>query len=247
MEGMIDFRALEKELEAAVAADEKYKRENEAKFRAVHQKVASYEEFRDIVLASHLKPLEKKDKMGNKRNAPWNSYAIKGSCKQAGEVELSQELERLPQTSVEFYRDWRRCLKTSQQRYRFLLQLGPKNLGSIFQADLGFGLLGEFLGVLAENACINNRDCIVQILETLSGTKRFDLNVELLSKQEKVSGRHLFEKLQRMRTNPSGLLEVSCNSCTSHHGDATETQIHCQEDGSEERKLMELMHLYQVC
>lgn len=42
----IDFRALEKELEEAVVADEKYQRENEAKFRAVRQKVASYEEFR---------------------------------------------------------------------------------------------------------------------------------------------------------------------------------------------------------
>lgn len=157
---------------------------------------------------------------------------------------IFQELERLPQTAVEFYRDWRRCMKTSQERYRFLLQLGPKNLGSIFQADLGFGLLGEFLGVLAENACINNRDCIVQILETLSGTKRFDLNVELLSEQEKLGGRHLFEKLQRMWTNPSSLLE---DSCTSYKEDTTDSQIHCQEHGSEKRKLMELMHLYQVC
>lgn len=46
MEGMIDFHALEKELQEAVAADEKYQRENDAKFRAVRQKVASYEEFR---------------------------------------------------------------------------------------------------------------------------------------------------------------------------------------------------------
>ncbi|XP_066485337.1 coiled-coil domain-containing protein 103 [Tiliqua scincoides] len=243
MAGIIDFRALEKELEAAVAADEKYQRENQAKFRAVHQKVASYEEFRDIVQASHLKPLEKKDKMGSKRNALWNSYAIKGSCKQESEVELSQELERLPQTSVEFYRDWRRCMKTSQERYQLLLQLGPKNLGSIFQADLGFGLLGEFLGVLAENACINHWDCILQILESLSGTKRFGLNVELLSDQEKVNCRHLFEKLQIMWTNSRSLLEVSC---VSHKEDTTDTQMYCQEDGPEERKLMELMHLYQI-
>ncbi|XP_008563800.1 PREDICTED: coiled-coil domain-containing protein 103-like, partial [Galeopterus variegatus] len=68
---VIDFMALEKELQAAITADEKYKRENAAKLRAVEQRVASYEEFRGIVLASHLKPLERKDKMGGKRTTPW--------------------------------------------------------------------------------------------------------------------------------------------------------------------------------
>lgn len=60
----IDFRKLEKELALAVEADEKYLRENDAKFRAVNQRVGSYEEFRDIVSAAHLKPLERKDITG---------------------------------------------------------------------------------------------------------------------------------------------------------------------------------------
>ena len=59
-----DFRKLEKELALAVEADEKYLRENDAKFRAVNQRVGSYEEFRDIVSAAHLKPLERKDITG---------------------------------------------------------------------------------------------------------------------------------------------------------------------------------------
>lgn len=60
----IDFRKLEKELALAVEADEKYLRENDAKFRAVNQRVGSYEEFRDIVSAAHLQPLERKDITG---------------------------------------------------------------------------------------------------------------------------------------------------------------------------------------
>ena len=60
----IDFRKLEKELALAVEADAKYDRENSAKFRAVEQRVGSYEEFRDIVSAAHLKPLERKDITG---------------------------------------------------------------------------------------------------------------------------------------------------------------------------------------
>lgn len=60
----IDFIKLEKEFSRAVEADAKYQRENAAKFRAVEQRVGSYEEFKDIVAASHLKPLEKKDRIG---------------------------------------------------------------------------------------------------------------------------------------------------------------------------------------
>lgn len=60
----IDFNKLEKEFNRAVEADAKYQRENAAKFRAVEQRVGSYEEFKDIVAASHLKPLEKKDRLG---------------------------------------------------------------------------------------------------------------------------------------------------------------------------------------
>lgn len=42
----MDFNKVEKELAMAVEQDQRYHRENDAKFRAVHQKVGSYEEFR---------------------------------------------------------------------------------------------------------------------------------------------------------------------------------------------------------
>ncbi|XP_048373286.1 coiled-coil domain-containing protein 103 isoform X1 [Sphaerodactylus townsendi] len=240
MPGEIDFRALEKEVQEAMAADEKYQRENEAKFRAVRQKVASYEEFRDIVLASHLKPLEKTDRIGNKTKVLWNLCARKGSHKQESKVELPQESQQFPETSSEFYRDWRRYVKSSQERYQFLLQLGPQRLGKIFQADLAFGLLGEFLTVLSENASVDDQDSVLQILESLSGTKRFGLNIELLSTQEKESCRHLFEKLRVMETGLMG-------SPKFVHEESTKvTQTSGRSDGSAERKWMELRHLYQV-
>jgi len=42
----VDFCKLETELLNAVEADQRYWRENDAKLRAVHQKVATYDEFR---------------------------------------------------------------------------------------------------------------------------------------------------------------------------------------------------------
>ncbi|XP_070780072.1 coiled-coil domain-containing protein 103 [Enoplosus armatus] len=72
---VIDFSALERELQGAIEAEQRYKRENEAKLRAVSQRVSSYREFRDLVLSCHLRPLEKKDKDGAPRKQPWNPVA----------------------------------------------------------------------------------------------------------------------------------------------------------------------------
>ncbi|NWX91330.1 CC103 protein, partial [Nothoprocta pentlandii] len=199
--GAIDWGALEGELRAAVAADEKYERENSAKLRAVRQRLASYEEFRDIVLASHLKPLERKDKAARKGKELWNPCARPAQGGQDSSEDMAQELHQLPGTSAEFYRDWRRCLKNGKEKYQLLLKLEGKALGRIFQADLGFGLLGEFLTVLAEHVCREDRDAVLQILQSLSSTQRFGLNVDLLSGVERESGRALFRRLQSMSTD----------------------------------------------
>ncbi|NXA19331.1 CC103 protein, partial [Ibidorhyncha struthersii] len=244
-DGALDPAALERELRAAGAADERRERENDAKLRAVRQRVPTYEEFRNIVLASHLKPLEKKDKMGKRRNVLWNPCAAHVKAPQASDVEIPQELDQLPGTSAEFYRDWRRCLKSGKEKYQFLLELGGKALGRIFQADLGFGLLGEFLTVLAENACHEDRDAILQILQSLSGTKRFGLNVDLLSESEKESSSDLFRKLQSMSRDywtaghPSG----PAGSEAEREAHLTDTSLQKE---AEERIVMELMKCYRV-
>ncbi|KAF7218078.1 coiled-coil domain-containing protein 103 isoform X2 [Nothobranchius furzeri] len=71
---VINFAALEQELRAAVESERRYQRENETKLRAVTNRV-SYEQFRDLVLTSHLKPLEKKDKDRAPRSQSWNPIA----------------------------------------------------------------------------------------------------------------------------------------------------------------------------
>ncbi|NXU21993.1 CC103 protein, partial [Thalassarche chlororhynchos] len=246
VDGALDPAALERELQAAVAADERRERENDAKLRAVRQRVPSYEEFRNIVLASHLKPLEKKDKIGKRRNVLWNPCAAHAKAPQASDVEIPQELDQLPGTSAEFYRDWRRCLKSGKEKYQLLLELGGNALGRIFQADLGFGLLGEFLTVLAENVCHEDRDAILQILQSLSGTKRFGLNVDLLSESEKESSRDLFRKLQSTSRDywatghprsPAG-----CKAERAAH--VMDTSL--QREAEEERIVTELKKCYQV-
>ncbi|XP_006173164.1 coiled-coil domain-containing protein 103 [Camelus ferus] len=216
---IIDFKALEKELQAAITADEKYKRENAAKLRAVEQRVASYEEFRGIVLASHLKPLERKDKIGGKRTVPWNCHTTQGRPSQDETTEISREKTfPQPETSAEFYRDWRRYLRSGPERYQALLQLGGPKLRLLFQVDVGFGLLGEMLVALANHVRPADRWVVLGVLRSLASTGRFNLNLSLMSHAERESCRALFQKLQAMgapsseerdlEEQPGGLQEV---------------------------------------
>ncbi|XP_003414341.1 coiled-coil domain-containing protein 103 isoform X2 [Loxodonta africana] len=236
---IIDFKALEKELQAALTADEKYKRENAAKLRAVEQRVASYEEFRGIVLASHLKPLEQKDKMGGKRTAPWNCHTTQESTSQDEGTEIFQEKTLFqPETSAEFYRDWRRHLRSGPERYQALLQLGGPRLGRLFQMDVGFGLLGELLVALADHMRPGDRAAILGILHSLTSTGRFTLNLSLLSHAERESCRGLFQKLQA----------TSVPRPTAEGLSQEEQRLEEQSGGPQEEEglLQELLGLYQV-
>ncbi|XP_029692398.1 dynein axonemal assembly factor 19 [Takifugu rubripes] len=73
---VIDFAALERELSTAIESERRYQRENDAKLRAIDQNVASYEQFRGLVLASHLKPLDKNNKDVGHWKQPWNPVAL---------------------------------------------------------------------------------------------------------------------------------------------------------------------------
>ncbi|KGL72337.1 Coiled-coil domain-containing protein 103, partial [Tinamus guttatus] len=200
---------------------------------------------RDIVLASHLKPLERKDKAAKKGTVLWNPCVTRAKREESSSVEIAQELHQLPGTSAEFYRDWRRCLKNGKEKYQFLLKLEGKALGRIFQADLGFGLLGEFLTVLAENMCHEDRAAVVQILQGLSSTKRFGLNLDLLSEAEKESGRDLFRKLQSMSTSGGSSGEPSGPTDRETEGEAQLLSSSLQKE-TEGEIVRELMKRYQV-
>ncbi|XP_008945549.1 PREDICTED: coiled-coil domain-containing protein 103, partial [Merops nubicus] len=193
----------------------------------------------DIVLASHLKPLEKKDKLGERRSVLWNPCAVPARALPAGDVEIPQELDQLPRTSAEFYRAWRRCLKSGKEKYQFLLDLGGEALGRIFQADVGFGLLGEFLTVLAENIRREDRDAVLQILGSVAGTERFGLNVALLSGPERESSRALLGKLHSLSGG------CGATGCGAERG-ARLGDTPLQEETAEGRLVVELMRCYQA-
>ncbi|XP_067685678.1 coiled-coil domain-containing protein 103-like [Haliotis asinina] len=189
-----DFNKLERELKAAVTADEKYNRENDAKLRAVHQKVASYDEFKEIVKASHLKPLEKGDKIEGKFAQPWNMHADKKKhVPHSKDSETNEGKTRVPQNSQEFVREWRKL--SLDKKYHFLIEIGPEKLENMFKSEISFGLLGDFLLVLLE-VSQEELHIVLNILESFSRTNRFSLSIQFMSSKEKEACEKLFKKIE---------------------------------------------------
>lgn len=71
--------------------------------------------------ASHLAPLEHKDIVGGAVKQPWNSIAAVGGGRVAAVVDGRREDvggRKLPTSSQEFVREWRRLKDTSREQYK---------------------------------------------------------------------------------------------------------------------------------
>ncbi|XP_034242422.1 coiled-coil domain-containing protein 103-like isoform X2 [Thrips palmi] len=212
----IDFTELEKELEAAIDQDSRYWLQNDAKIRAVNQRVATYDEFRDIVKAAHLKPLKKKDIVGSSDSSSsrsgfvWNSIAS-GKKKAPSDRQEKHDMEndvyprsashqvdlqRALSSTSEFMQMWR-SLDDSERRYAVLQHIGTGALGRLFSTtEIPVGLLGEILEAALHFRASTNEICfIVKMLETLTKAKRFCLTLEFLSSGEKATCKQLLSKL----------------------------------------------------
>lgn len=79
----INLQKLQDQVKSEVLAEEKYNLQNGAKLRAIEQRVPTYEDFRQMVLASHLRPLDKGESFKDNldQNKIWNSLADKKSPK----------------------------------------------------------------------------------------------------------------------------------------------------------------------
>nr|KAG5713711.1 hypothetical protein BaRGS_024338 [Batillaria attramentaria] len=187
----LDFNKLQRELDAAVAMDAKYWRENDAKIRAVtEQKVATYDEFKDLVAASHLKPLDKGlhlDNIGGNTKQLWNSAAARHEPQTdvpRTQAQPAQEGMKVPKSGQEFARDWQRHYKTAEQRYTYLLNTGAPQLRHIFKTEVSFGLLGDILAALMAFP-VEDASTVLDILDSLQASSRFSLSLQFLSKKEK--------------------------------------------------------------
>eukprot|EP00730_Choanoeca_flexa_P013764 TRINITY_DN5680_c0_g1_i1.p1 TRINITY_DN5680_c0_g1~~TRINITY_DN5680_c0_g1_i1.p1 ORF type:complete len:233 (+),score=36.31 TRINITY_DN5680_c0_g1_i1:125-823(+) len=185
----INFDRLNLTLQHAVEREDKYYRENDAKFRAVAQKVQSYEEFEDIVKASHIKPMtEDVTQLELKRS----SWSTSGREKERERRRLRQDAAK-PKLDInrlqverpqDFDRAWNSCTSNNAY-YQLLLAVGGKQLHQLFKAGLGLTFLDKAVEVLDEYKEVEDKDDISLVLRAFGRTERFELTLDLLSERSR--------------------------------------------------------------
>lgn len=201
----IDFSKLEREFSAAVEADKKYSRENAAKFRAVEQRVGSYDEFRNIVLASNLQPLERKDIYSDaKVKQPLNAMCTSKERQLKSSKDAPQNDDIMGQNGIiteepisadSFLKTWKRSLTTNLSRFTYVIQLQTSAMAKILTSESIGNLIGDIISTLDDCFDSTYLTKILDILSNLSLSKRFSLSMQFLSKSEKTALANLFEKL----------------------------------------------------
>ena len=194
---------IESELNTVLEQDNRYWRENDAKFRAVAQN-ASYEQFQEIVAASHLKPLSKSDKMQPNTissSATWNCVANNRSVLNYKTEDtnnpslLIKKNISSPKTINEF-RDILNSLD-AKSRFEFMYKLGTGNLAQIFTSEIPSQLFASIIKtLLLEHFDADYLMFSIKTVEILVSSKRFSLCYQFLSETEKLQCLQLIDKLQ---------------------------------------------------
>ncbi|XP_046387140.1 coiled-coil domain-containing protein 103 [Ischnura elegans] len=228
----IDLDRLETQLHHAIEEDEKYKREDAAKFRAIEQS-KTYEEFRNIVKASHLKPLDKHESLSTKNMRPmvWNTYATctKNSPKNeqvtSSFTHSSQrvKIDELMQKQLSYYNFQQLWLLLCEDQERRVIMLKKAiSQGNIFQNhDIPVDLMVEVMETLNDSLSDSFQipeetfELAIETMRSIFSTPRFTLHVMFLNERERNVISQLKEKVkaylkEKEKQNESGGSEDTC-------------------------------------
>ncbi|RNA41165.1 coiled-coil domain-containing protein [Brachionus plicatilis] len=209
----INLEKLQNQVDKEILAEQKYLRENDAKLRAVEQRVPTYDDFRQMVLASHLKPLDKGETLRDnmKKGAKvWNSvYSADSKTKDTGSLNLDNasnlSVDLNPKTNSEFTKIWKifegSTSEKEKLRWNFLKNLGIEKISNLFKVEINGELLGNFF-VLFENILKNefsneSAQFVMELLNFFPKTGRFKLNMMFLKNDDVCACKNLFEILTK--------------------------------------------------
>ncbi|XP_050450487.1 coiled-coil domain-containing protein 103 [Cataglyphis hispanica] len=206
----IDYKCLEEELQAALAADELYKLQNDAKIRAVEQGVPTYEHFRQMVNGAHLKPLDRND-MKPKIGVQWNpminvteshnsiiSTAGKSKCNQENDKNITK---KSPETYEDFVQSWR-TITNHSEKFTYIWNLKNNLQNHIFRVEIPASFFSDFMDVCLQYLSdLNDVTSIIELLSILSTCNRFDLTICFMTKNERSICEQIFQQLQLKATS----------------------------------------------
>ncbi|XP_012525920.1 coiled-coil domain-containing protein 103 [Monomorium pharaonis] len=200
----IDYKNLEEELHAALAADELYKLQNDAKIRAIEQSVPTYEHFRQMVNGAHLKPLNRDD-MKPKTSVQWNpliktvkphDLTASAASKKLHNKESNESIvNRSRKTCEDFLQSWK-TITDHSDKFTYIWNL-RNDLHHVFRVEIPASFLVDLTNTcLQHSSRVDDITPVVELLDILSACNRFDLMVCFMSRDEKSTCEELFQQLQ---------------------------------------------------
>ena len=193
----IDLRKLARNFTEEKSKEDLHWQRNDAKFRAVHQRCSTYDEFRQIVEAAHLRPLDRNETLTlERRSISWNQpAAVQNSSSEIVSPSESaihqQRTFSTPKNITEFIQQWRHV--SHEMKLDYLRQVN--NLEHIFQIDIPTDLLHDLPLLYQSNSSYNDAEIIVNVLLSLTKSKRFELSKSFQTDKDKCELNRLFSRL----------------------------------------------------
>eukprot|EP01029_Cantina_marsupialis_P029617 TRINITY_DN781916_c0_g1_i1.p1 TRINITY_DN781916_c0_g1~~TRINITY_DN781916_c0_g1_i1.p1 ORF type:complete len:222 (+),score=34.72 TRINITY_DN781916_c0_g1_i1:44-709(+) len=196
---------LELELERAIQSDDRYKRVDNMKKKAILT-AESYDQFRGLVACAKddLRPLSKEER---ERGLDGIAGSVKTRInKGVGEaivaaniiIETKPEttIKKVPRKASSFDRLWRTI--DVPTRFELLTKIKSKHYSRIFQRELEFSLTTEIFEALEKGEIDeSNSEKIIGLLKFISENNgRLSLNVAFMSNEEKEMVQRAFTKLK---------------------------------------------------
>ncbi len=107
-----------------------------------------------------------------------------------------------PKSMVDFERDWKSLIRHPESLYHYLKSIDPKRFPVLLKSSFESTYLTKMSEIISEYYLKDNlHQEALDVLENLSKTPRFDMNVMFLSKKEKLVFVSLFGALERVLDN----------------------------------------------
>jgi hypothetical protein len=217
---VINTERIQNYVASQVLAEQKYQRENDAKLRAVNQRVPTYEDFRQMVLASHLKPLDKGETLrgavGRENTGKsWNSVMIgnksdensKNAFNLHQDTDISDLVTFVPKSNLEFVKIWRLIdtklaqneTECNQMKWLFMYNLKAEKISQIFRPEIDGEMLGKFLVLfefILKDKGAEKIENVVDLLKIFTKCNRFDLNMMFLKATEINAAKSIFQVIE---------------------------------------------------
>mmetsp|Transcript_18987 Transcript_18987/g.41014 ORF Transcript_18987/g.41014 Transcript_18987/m.41014 type:complete len:239 (-) Transcript_18987:287-1003(-) len=207
--------ALQSKINTALQHDQKKEQVNDAKLRAVAQRV-DYDDFCKMVAGAHLKPVKPCSQASADISKPFELFVLPKFDSKAGAAAIPEPAAQTefvcttPKDANEFNRVWRRKCKTSQAKLCYLRCMEPEYIPVLFRAEMDPSVLDGIVdaiqtalnGILPndETALSGEGECLLswaeQTLLNVSRVNRFHLTLQLADASTTAALHQIFEKLE---------------------------------------------------